>query len=261
MADYIEVGDYRVDRMSQKMLVAMEDGPKRATELQTQANIDNYGKLSHRMDEQLKPAGLVQEMNTVQRKFRLTDEGKAFVDEYSLEVRTLEEIREVAVDARERTESLSGTVGSLSSKLDGLEEKNHDIEGVAKDVDEMQNILILPADNMFNDRDTEVWLPERNLNKVEDQSDEIDDLNERLDDLEDELEDWKSESSELKKSFDGFEDNREKRHKEVDMKIVELANRIGNLRDDLDELEEESISDLEEEVEEMQEGRLSSLFG
>lgn len=261
MADYIEVGNYRVDRMSQKMLVAMDDGPKRATELMDQADINNYGKLSHRMDNQLKPAGLVDEMNTVQRKFRLTDEGKSFVDDHNLEVRTLDEIRDVAVDARERTESLSGTVGSLSSKVDDLEEKDHDIEGIAEDVDEMQNILILPEDSMFNDRDTEVWLPERNLNTIEDQSDEIDELNERLDDLEEDLAEWKSESIDLKEWFQGFQDDRTERDEAVDQQIVELAERIEDLRDDLDELQEESISDLEEEIEEMQEGRLSSLFG
>jgi chromosome segregation ATPase len=260
MADYIEMGDYRVDRLSQLMLVAMEDGPKRATELQNQADIDNYGKLSHRMDKQLKPAGLVEEMNTVRRKFRLTDDGKTFVDEHTLEVRTLDDIREVAVEARQRTETLSGTVGSITSKLENLQEEDQDLEGLAQDVDELQHILILGADSPFSEKDEEVWLPERNLRKIKEKNKEIERLDSRINELEEKLQSDLNKSEELRKLFEEHRDSQEKREKEVDKKIVELAERIEELSDDLEELEEESVSDLEEEIEKMQESRLSSLL-
>jgi len=261
MADNIEVGEHRVDRMSQKMLVAMEEGPKRATELQRQADIDNYGKLSHRMDEQLKPAGLVQEMNTVHRKFRLTDEGKAFVDEHNLEVRTLDEIREVAIDARTRTQSLSGTVGSLSSTVDDLKESHDEREEMYEQFNSLQAAMILDADSQYNSSNEPRWLPKQNFDVIKERSVKMQELSERMDELENQMQKSMDKLDGLRQSFVEHCQDVKMRDEEVDQQIVELAERIEDLRDDLDELQDESISDLEEEIEEMQKGRLSSLFG
>lgn len=260
MGDRIEVGEHVVDRLSQKMLVALDDGPKKATELLDQADIDNYGKLSHRMDQHLLPAGLVDEMHTVSRKFRITDSGREFVQEHRLEVRTLDEVAEVALNNKNRAESISGTLGSLSSRVDDLE-KTKRVEPVAESLEDMRQALFLPAENRYNSIEKDRWLAEENMQQIGQLQGEMNSLQRRVDNLADKLEDAQENTVGNGREIVEIRQQQESRENQVDQQLVELAERIQSLRDDLDELEDDAISDLEKEVEKMQKGRLSKLFG
>ena len=129
MGETLEKDGHRIDRASQVMLRALNGDEEwvRGQTLREAADLAQNGQVFYRMEEHLLPTGLAQEAarrerngHVEPRQFRLTEEGRAWVDEHAdlLAIPTTrEEAAAKAGAAYEAAESARSSVQNYRKKL------------------------------------------------------------------------------------------------------------------------------------------------
>lgn len=153
MSDALRVDDYRLDSASQKILRGLRGGDwQRGSTLRDMAGLSDNSQVFYRMEEHLKPAGLVVEgerrYEHEARQFRLTEWGVEWVEEHGEEIvapSTREEIAELAhegykagTSAKESVQDYRKKVNRVKNRLDETREDVRDLE----DQEESQNTTL-----------------------------------------------------------------------------------------------------------------------
>jgi DNA repair exonuclease SbcCD ATPase subunit len=237
MAPTLRYEDYRIDEISQQVLLNLQSGPEEITTLVETTDAEDYGNIKHRAEAHLIPAGLVIEMNTVQRKLRLTKSGQRFIDDMDVGTISVDEIREVALDADEGVRELRDTVGDLQAEIDKIDFET--IADIEQRLDEFKDA------HRYTVRDE--WMVDYLFNTLSDVDNEVTELRERqetlierIDRLEERAAAIESELEAQKRHIDDVEDQAETN--EVNNQA--LLSSLADLEDRLDDVEERQESGL-----------------
>ena len=152
MSGELSADGYRIDGPSQRMLRALRGGDWHySATLRDVADLEDNRQVSYRMEEYLGPAGLVleaarQEPEKEARRFKLTDEGEAWVeahDEELLAPTDREEIAELAqqgyTEGTEAKDSVRGYRKKLSRYKSQVEEVREQLNHIQNHHDEYFN--------------------------------------------------------------------------------------------------------------------------
>jgi hypothetical protein len=152
MSGELSADGYRIDGPSQRMLRALRGGDWHySATLRDAADLEDNRQVSYRMEEYLGPAGLVleaarQEPEKEARRFKLTDEGEAWVeahDEELLAPTDREEIAELAqqgyTEGTEAKDSVRGYRKKLSRYKSQVEEVREQLNHIQNHHDEYFN--------------------------------------------------------------------------------------------------------------------------
>ena len=159
MSESLWVGEYRIDSASQKMLRTLRGGSwQRGSSLRDAAGLSDNSQVFYRVEEYLKPAGLVEERTRrdekALRKFQLTEWGQEWVEEHGEEIvapSTREEVADLAHEGYKAGTSAKESVQAYRKKISRI--KNQ-IEETREDMDEI-------ADQQWRDGRTLETLEER----------------------------------------------------------------------------------------------------
>ena len=159
MSEALWVDEYRIDSASQKMLRMMRGGSwQRGSSLRDAAGLSDNSQVFYRVEEYLKPAGLVEERarrdEKALRKFQLTEWGREWVEEHGEEIvapSTREEIAELAHEGYKAGTSAKESVQAYRKKISRIKNR---IEETREDMDEI-------ADQQWRDGRTLEKLEER----------------------------------------------------------------------------------------------------
>ena len=145
MSGELSVGGYKVDGPSQKILRALRGGNWHyATPLRKAADLDDNRQVSYRVEEHLRPAGLVVERARESEKegrwFGLTEEGATWVENHAEELllpTSQEEIAELAhrgyKEGSEAKDSVQSYRKKLSRTKDRLDEVRSDVDTISEE--------------------------------------------------------------------------------------------------------------------------------
>lgn len=188
MASALKSGGFKVDRPSQKMLLALNkrDG-LRGSSLRKTAELSQNTQVFYRMEEHLIPAGLVEEQNRRheqdQRRFSLTDGGASWLDAHEEVVampKSRVETQEMAHEALEEASSAKDSVQSYRQKVNRIKNDVEDVEDEwvewQKDKDDAFSKLFFRTSILREDSD--------------DQSDSIEEIECRVSDIEAQREEY-----------------------------------------------------------------------
>ena len=136
MADPLTSDGFKIDRASQKMLLALNKrGRRRGSSLRESGELSQNTQVFYRMEEHLIPSGLVEEHDRRheqdQRRFSLTDEGRTWLDAHSEEVampKTRVETQEMAHEALKEASSAKVSVQNYRQKVSRMDDKVDDVE-------------------------------------------------------------------------------------------------------------------------------------
>ena len=138
MNEVLWAGEYRIDSRSQRILRALRGGDwVYGGELRKAADLSENTQVFYRMENYLKPSGLVVEAARAEerdaRQFRLTEEGAEWVEEHAEEIvapSTREEIAELAhegykagTSAKESVQNYRKKVNRVKNRLDETREE------------------------------------------------------------------------------------------------------------------------------------------
>ena len=133
MSEVLWWNEQRIDRASQRMLRRLGGGEwVHSSSLREAGDLDENTQVFYRMEEYLKPSGLVVEAARSEegeaRRFRLTEEGEEWVEEHADEIQTpatREEVAELAhegykagTSAKESVQNYRKKVNRLKNRLD-----------------------------------------------------------------------------------------------------------------------------------------------
>lgn len=147
MGELLWADENRIDRASQRMLRGLaESEVLNTTELRHRTDLSQNAQVSHRLENHLIPAGLVDEIEREARpggtkdvrRFRLTTDGHEWVAERSEEldeVVTIEEVRAAAREARSDASSAKDSVQSYRRKVYQLKCQ---VDEVGEDIEELE---------------------------------------------------------------------------------------------------------------------------
>lgn len=145
MSTVIEEGEHRIDRASQRMLQGLVEFEVRTTsELCEVAELSQNNQVIYRMENHLKPAGLVEELerssrwgsSSGARRFVLSRTGNLWIEEHEEEmggVVTVEEMRVGVREAVETAESARSSVQNYRKKVSRLKGRVEEAEETAED--------------------------------------------------------------------------------------------------------------------------------
>jgi hypothetical protein len=149
MSGELSADGYKVDGPSQQMLRALRGGGwQYSASLRNAAGLEDNRQVSYRMEEYLGPAGLVveavrEEPEKEARRFKLTDEGEAWVEDHAEELlapTTREEIADLAqqgyTEGTEAKDSVQGYRKKLSRYKNQVEEVREQLEHIRDHHDE-----------------------------------------------------------------------------------------------------------------------------
>ena len=152
MSGELSADGYKVDGPSQRMLRALRGGDWHySATLRDAADLEDNRQVSYRVEEYLDPAGLVieaarQEPEKEARRFRLTDEGEAWVEDHAEELLAptdREEIAELAqqgyTEGTEAKDSVRGYRKKLSRYKNQVEEVREQLNHIQNHHDEYFN--------------------------------------------------------------------------------------------------------------------------
>ena len=160
MGETLEKDGHRIDRASQVMLRALNGDEEwvRGQTLREAADLAQNGQVFYRMEEHLLPTGLAQEAarrerngHVEPRQFRLTDEGKGWVDEHAdlLAIPTTrEEAAAKAGAAYEAAESARSSVQNYRKKLHRVKGRVEELEELPERVRETETRLNYQAESL-----------------------------------------------------------------------------------------------------------------
>jgi len=117
MSDVIDIDGHRIDGDSQAMLLALRRGPATLSALRERTDLDDYSQVSYRVDDHLLPAGLVEDLDRDERTVMLTEKGKECIEREDMDARTLDEVREIAIDTQEEMHDLGALLFQLHWSL------------------------------------------------------------------------------------------------------------------------------------------------
>lgn len=134
MTDPLSAGGFKVDRPSQKMLLALnEHDSLRGSSLRNTAELSQNAQVFYRMENHLIPAGLVDEHDRRheqdQRRFSLTEQGTAWLEAHEGEVelpKSRLETQGMAHEALEQASSAKDSVQHYRGKVHRLKKKVED---------------------------------------------------------------------------------------------------------------------------------------
>lgn len=138
--------EVRVDTESKLILHELQgEDWVRGLDLRRAADLDENRQVFYRMENYLLPAGLVEEQarenSTEMRWFRLTREGRNWVDAHADELRlptTREEIQEYAAEGYEAGTSAKESVQNYRKKVNRLKRRVERAEGTVEEVEDDQ---------------------------------------------------------------------------------------------------------------------------
>lgn len=144
MTNVLWWNEQRIDRASQRMLWTLRGGEwVYGSTLREEADLDENTQVFYRMEEYLKPSGLVMEAARTEereaRRFRLTDEGEEWVEEYGEEVQvpaTREEVAELAQEGYKAGTSAKESVQNYRKTVNRLKNRVEDTRGDIEDIEE-----------------------------------------------------------------------------------------------------------------------------
>ena len=149
MSGELSVDGYKLDGPSQRMLRALRGGNWHySAALRDAAELDANRQVSYRMEHYLGPAGLVleaarDEPGKEARRFKLSDEGEAWVEAHADELlapTTREEIADLAqqgyTEGTEAKDSVQGYRKKLSRYKNQVDEVREEIDAIRDDHDE-----------------------------------------------------------------------------------------------------------------------------
>ena len=152
MSGELSADGYRIDGPSQRMLRALRGGEwQYSATLRDAADLEDNRQVSYRVEEYLGPAGLVleaarQEPEKEARRFKLTDEGEAWVEAHAEELLAptdREEIAELAqqgyTEGTEAKDSVRGYRKKLSRYKSQVEEVREQLNHIQNHHDEYFN--------------------------------------------------------------------------------------------------------------------------
>lgn len=152
MSGELSADGYKIDGASQRMLRALRGGDWHySATLRDAAELEDNRQVSYRMEQYLDPAGLVieaarQEPEKEARRFRLTDEGEAWVEAHAEELLApvdREEIAELAqqgyTEGTEAKDSVRGYRKKLSRYKNQVEEVREQLNHIQNHHDEYFN--------------------------------------------------------------------------------------------------------------------------
>ena len=152
MSGELSADGYRIDGPSQRMLRALRGGEwQYSATLRDAADLEDNRQVSYRVEEYLGPAGLVleaarQEPEKEARRFKLTDEGEAWVEAHAEELLAptdREEIAELAqqgyTEGTEAKDSVQGYRKKLSRYKSQVEEVREQLNHIQNHHDEYFN--------------------------------------------------------------------------------------------------------------------------
>ena len=152
MSGELSADGYKVDGPSQRMLRALRGGGwQYSGSLRGAAELDDNRQVSYRMEQYLSPAGLVveavrEEPEKEARRFKLTDEGKAWVEAHAEELlapTSREEIADLAqqgyTEGTEAKDSVQNYRKKLSRYKNQVEEVREQLEHIRDHHDEYFN--------------------------------------------------------------------------------------------------------------------------
>jgi hypothetical protein len=152
MSGELSADGYKLDGSSQRMLRALRGGGwQYSASLRDAAELEDNRQVSYRMEQYLSPAGLVveavrEEPEKEARRFKLTDEGEAWVEAHAEELlapTSREEIADLAqqgyTEGTEAKDSVQGYRKKLSRYKNQVEEVREQLEHIRDHHDEYFN--------------------------------------------------------------------------------------------------------------------------
>jgi phage shock protein A len=136
MSGELSADGYKIDGPSQRMLRALRGGEwKRSAILRNAGDLEDNRQVSYRMEKYLGPAGLVieavrDEPERESRRFKLTEEGEAWVEDHAEELlapTTREEIADLAQQGYKEGTEAKESVQSYRKKLSRYKNQVEDV--------------------------------------------------------------------------------------------------------------------------------------
>lgn len=160
MSQVLQAGGHRIDRPSQIILGGLKTQEwTLAKPLAELAELGQNTQVFYRMDNHLKPAGLVEEQEREDRptgyeeprRFRLTDEGELWVEGHAQEIdtpATRAETQHMARDAHDAAESAKDSVQSYRKKIHRLKGRVEELEELPDQVENHEDKLDAREDEL-----------------------------------------------------------------------------------------------------------------
>ena len=230
MAGSLTSGGFKIDRPSQKMLLALNKRDSlRGSSLRESAELSQNTQVFYRMEEHLIPAGLVQEHDRRheqdQRRFSLTQHGASWLDAHQEEVelpKSRVETQQMAHEALEEASSAKNSVQSYRQKVSRIDDKVGDTEDdVDELVEKVGDVEVTAGQNRgsinglarrkADESDVENLdeeLKSRIENVREQQQESVNYLGEKIEELREEIADLQQENEELRTEIEKMQRGR-----------------------------------------------------
>jgi chromosome segregation ATPase len=199
MSQVLQVGGHRIDRPSQIILGELKTKEwTLAKPLAELAELGQNTQVFYRMDNHLKPVGLVEEQEREDRptgyeeprRFRLTDEGELWVEGHAQEIHTpatRAETQHMARDAHDAAESAKDSVQSYRKKIHRLKGRVEELEELPERVRETETKLTYQAESLDDIRESVKDTQQSHDQFVDDVHEEFTDVHGEIDALDDRL--------------------------------------------------------------------------